>query len=297
MMKIRSRGDRWFDALNIVFMAGIVIATLAPFWFALVGSFNEGLDYMRGGVYFWPREFTLSNYIAVFSDTTIYHAYFITVSRTIAGTALHVAFTALVAYGMSRKALAGRSVYLVVMMFTMFFYGGLVPTYLLYKELGLLNNFLVYIVPSMFSVWDMIIVMSFFRTIPEQIIESAKIDGAGEYRIFLQLVMPLTKPVLAAIALFNGVYHWNSYMDAMLFTTKESLEPVQLFLMRIVTDSSVAQKFGEQAASMIPEEAKQISPETLKLAMMIATTAPILVIYPFLQKYFVKGVLIGSVKG
>ncbi|WP_139996189.1 carbohydrate ABC transporter permease [Paenibacillus paridis] len=296
-MNIRSKGDKWFDAFNVIIMTAIVVLTIAPFWFALVGSFNQGLDYMRGGVYFWPRTFTLSNYFSVFSDQTIFHAYFVTISRTIVGTALHVAFTALVAYGMSRRALAGRNVYMIVMMFTMFFYGGLVPTYLLYKDLGLLNNFLVYIIPTMFSVWDMIIVMSFFRSIPEQIIESAKIDGAGEYRIFLQLILPLTKPVLAAIALFNGVYHWNAYTDAMLFTTKEALEPVQLFLMRIVTDSSEASKFGEQAASVMPEEAKQISPETLKLAMMMATTAPILVIYPFLQKYFVKGVLIGSVKG
>ncbi|WP_138751382.1 carbohydrate ABC transporter permease [Paenibacillus sinopodophylli] len=296
-MNIRSKGDKWFDTFNIIVMTAIMVLTIAPFWFALVGSFNQGLDYMRGGVYFWPRTFTLSNYFSVFADQTIFHAYFVTISRTLAGTALHVAFTALVAYGMSRRALAGRNVYIVVMMFTMFFYGGLVPTYLLYKDLGLLNNFLVYIIPTMFSVWDMIIVMSFFRSIPEQIIESAKIDGAGEYRIFLQLILPLTKPVLAAIALFNGVYHWNAYTDAMLFTTKEALEPVQLFLMRIVTDSSVATKFGEQAASVMPEEAKQISPETLKLAMMMATTAPILVIYPFLQKYFVKGVLIGSVKG
>jgi len=296
-MNIRSRGDKWFDVFNVTVLTVILVLTVAPFWFALVGSFNEGVDYMRGGIYFWPREFTLSNYVTVFADKTIYNAYFVTLMRTLAGTALHVAFTALVAYGMSRKALAGRNAYLIIMMFTMFFYGGLVPTYLLYKDIGLLNNFLVYIIPTMFSVWDMIIVMSFFRSIPEQIIESAKIDGAGEYRIFLQLILPLTKPVLAAIALFHGVYQWNSYTDAMLFTTKEALEPVQLFLMRIVTDSSEAMKFGEQAASVMPEEAKQVSPETLKLAMMMATTAPILVIYPFLQKYFVKGVLIGSVKG
>ncbi|UKS26890.1 carbohydrate ABC transporter permease [Paenibacillus sp. HWE-109] len=296
-MKIRSRGDQWFDAFNVFLMLAVVVLTLAPFWFALVGSLNQGIDYMRGGVYLWPREFTLANYMSIFSDNTIYHAYFITVSRSLIGTILHVAFTALVAYGMSRKALAGRNVYLIIMLFTMFFYGGLIPTYLLYKKLGLLNNFLVYIVPTMFSVWDMIIIMSFFRTIPESIVESAKIDGAGEYRIFLQLVLPLTKPVLAAIALFNCVYHWNAYTDALFFTTKDYLEPVQLFLKRIVTDASVAQKFGEQVAGSMPEEAKQISSETLKLAMMMATTAPILIVYPFLQRFFVKGVLIGSVKG
>ncbi|RKP49865.1 carbohydrate ABC transporter permease [Cohnella endophytica] len=296
-MRIKSSGDRWFNAFNAVLMAAIVFATLAPFWFALVGAFNSGLDYMRGSVYFWPREITLANFRAVFSDKTIYHAYYVTIARTLVGVVLHVAFTSLVAYGMSRKGLAGRKIYLVIMMFTMFFYGGIVPTYLLYKEIGLLNHFLVFIIPSMLSVWDMIIMMSFFRTIPEPIVESAKIDGAGEYRIFVQLVLPLSMPVLAAIALFNGVYHWNSYMDAMLFTTKSSLEPVQLFLMRIVTSSSAALSLSQEAGSNMPEEAKKLSPETLKLAMMIATTAPILVIYPFLQKYFVKGVLIGSVKG
>lgn len=296
-MRLKSKGDKWFDAFNAVLMAAIVFATLAPFWFALVGAFNSGLDYMRGGVYWWPREFTLANFRAVFSETSIYHAFFVTASRTLVGMALHVSFTALVAYGMSRKALKGRKAYLVIMMFTMFFYGGIVPTYLLYKEIGLLNHFLVYVIPSMLSVWDMIIMLSFFRTLPEPIIESAKIDGAGEYRIFAQLVLPLSMPVLAAIALFNGVYHWNSYMDAMLFTTKSSLEPVQLFLMRIVTSSSAALSLSQEMGGNMPEEAKKLSPETLKLAMMVATTAPILVIYPFLQRYFVKGVLIGSVKG
>lgn len=296
-MRLKSKGDKWFDAFNAVLMAAIVFATLAPFWFALVGAFNSGLDYMRGGVYWWPREFTLANFRAVFSETSIYHAFFVTASRTLVGMALHVSFTALVAYGMSRKALKGRKAYLVIMMFTMFFYGGIVPTYLLYKEIGLLNHFLVYVIPSMLSVWDMIIMLSFFRTLPEPIIESAKIDGAGEYRIFAQLVLPLSMPVLAAIALFNGVYHWNSYMDAMLFTTKASLEPVQLFLMRIVTSSSAALSLSQEMGGNMPEEAKKLSPETLKLAMMVATTAPVLVIYPFLQRYFVKGVLIGSVKG
>ncbi|OAS23562.1 carbohydrate ABC transporter permease [Paenibacillus oryzisoli] len=296
-MNIRSTRDKWFDIGNIIFMSTVVFVTLAPFWFALVGSFNDGLDYLRGNVYLWPREFTIANYRAVFSDTTIYHAFFITISRTLLGMSTHIAFTALVAYGMSRKGLNGRNVYLVIMLTTMFFYGGLIPTYLLYKEIGLLNNFMVYIIPSLFSVWDMIIIMSFFRTIPEQIIESAKMDGAGEYRILLQLVLPLTKPVLAAIALFNGVYHWNSYMDALMFTTKSSLEPVQLVLMRMVTDASYGESFSQQAMSFMPEEAKRVSSATLKLAMMVATTAPIIAIYPFLQKYFVKGVLIGSVKG
>ncbi|MFC5465905.1 carbohydrate ABC transporter permease [Lederbergia graminis] len=296
LLKIRTAKDIVFDTFVIVFMLIIVILTLAPFWFSIVGSFNSGLDYLRGGVFLWPREFTLSNYKAVFSDITIYNAYIVTASRTVIGTITSVLFTAMIAYGMSRKNLKFKGYYMIFMMITMFFAGGLVPTYLLYQKLGLLNNFLVYIIPALFNVWNMIIMMSFFRTIPETLIESAKMDGAGEYRIFFSFIIPLSKPVLAAIALFNGVYHWNSYFDAMMFTTDKSLQTIQLFLMRVVTDASFAHSMGAQAAALIPEQAKQISPETLKLAMMIATTLPILVIYPFLQKYFVKGVMIGSIK-
>lgn len=296
-MSVKSRGEKLFSIFNTIVMIVIMFLTIAPFWFSLVGSLNEGLDYMRGGVYFWPREFTWGNYIAVFSDPSIYSAYLVTAARTILGTLLHVLFTALVAYGMSRPNLKGKPVYLIYIMLTMFFAGGLVPTYLLYRDLGLLDNFLVFIIPSMFSVWDLMILLSFFRSIPETIIESAKIDGAGEYRIFLRFIIPLAMPALAAISLFNGVGHWNSYFDSLMFTTSESLQTIQLFLMRVVTDATFAQGMGAQAAQLVPQQAKKISPETLKLAMMIATTAPILAIYPFLQRYFVKGIMIGSIKG
>src|SRR5690606_22430417 len=182
----------------------------------------------------------------------------------------------------------------IYIMVTMFFGGGLVPTYLLYRNLGLLDNFLVFIIPGLFGVWNMMILLSFFRSIPEPLIESAKIDGAGEYRIFAQFILPLSMPALAAIALFTGVGHWNSYYDTLMFTTSDSLQTIQLFLMRIITDANAAQGMSTQAQALLPQQARRISPETLKLAMMIATTTPILVIYPFLQRYFVKGVLIGS---
>lgn len=297
MTKIKSRTDRIFDTFVAVVMCAVMIVTLAPFWFSIVGSFNDGLDYSRGGVYFWPREFTWSNYQAVFVDTSIYQAYFITIARTLLGTIGSVLFTGITAYAMSRKNLKFKGVYMVIMLITMFFSGGLIPTYLLYRDLHLLDTFWVYIIPTLFSVWNMIIMMSFFRGIPDTLIESAKIDGAGEYRIFFQLILPLSKPVLAAIALFNGVAHWNTYFDSMMFTNSPSLQTIQLFLMRVVTDADFARSVGGAAAANIPEQAKKISPETLKLAMMIATSLPIIIVYPFLQKYFVKGVLIGSIKG
>lgn len=186
---------------------------------------------------------------------------------------------------------------MVIMLITMFFSGGLIPTYLLFRDLHLLDTFWVYVIPTLFSVWNMIIMMSFFRGIPEPLIESAKLDGAGEYRIFFQLIIPLSKPVLAAIALFNGVAHWNTYFDSMMFTNSPDLQTIQLFLMRVVTDADFARSVGGAAIANMPEQAKKISPETLKLAMMIATSLPIIIVYPFLQKYFVKGVLIGSIKG
>lgn len=297
MHTIKSKADHVFDTFVTIVMLLVMIATLAPFWFSIVGSFNQGLDYSRGGVYLWPREFTLSNYKSVFVDTSIYQAYFVTVSRTILGTFLSVLFTGITAYAMSRKHLKFKGVYMVIMLITMFFSGGLIPTYLLYRDLHLLDTFWVYIIPTMFSVWNMIVMMSFFRGIPETLIESTKIDGAGEYRIFFQLVIPLSKPVLAAIALFNGVGHWNTYFDSMMYTNSPDLQTIQLFLMKIVTNSDFARSVSGSAASYMPEVAKQISPETLKLAMMIATSLPIIIVYPFLQKYFVKGVLIGSIKG
>lgn len=296
-MTVKSTGEKWFSAINTVIMIIIMILMLAPFWFSIVGSLNEGLDYMRGGVFFWPRSFTLSNYMGVFSEPTIFNAYLVTAQRTLVGTVTHVLFTSLVAYGMSRPNLKGKNIYMMFIMFTMFFGGGLIPTYLLYQDLRLLDNFLVYIIPGLFGVWDMIILLSFFRSIPEALIESAKIDGAGEFRIFWKFILPLSMPALAAIALFTGVGHWNSYFDSLMFTSSESLQTVQLFLMRLMTDATYAQGVSAQAASQLPQAAKKVSPETLKLAMMIATTAPILVIYPFLQKYFVKGVMIGSIKG
>ncbi|MCM3747018.1 carbohydrate ABC transporter permease [Paenibacillus pasadenensis] len=290
-------GSRAFDIFNVLVMIAVVIVTLGPFWFTIVGSLNNGLDYLRGGVYFWPREFTWANYRAVLVDSTIYQAFMVTGFRTIVGTLIHVLFTSLIAYGMSRTYLIGRNFYMAVIMFTMFFGGGLIPTYILYKDLGLLNTVWVYIVPGMFSVWDMIIIMSFMRTIPDALLESARMDGAGEYRLFLQFILPLSKPVLAAITLFNGVYHWNSYFDAMMFTTKDSLQTVQLFLMRMVTSADFAQGVNASALANIPSQAMKISPETMKLAMMMVVSIPIILIYPFLQKYFVKGIMIGSIKG
>lgn len=290
-------GDKAFDIVNTLVMLAVIIVTLGPFWYTLAGSLNEGLDYARGGVFVWPRKFTLYNYVAVFTDRTIYSAYLVTVAKTVIGTITHVFFTALFAYGISRTRLIGRNIYLSIAIFTMFFHGGLIPFYILLKNLGLLNHFLVYIIPALFSVWHMIVLMTSFREIHESIIESAKIDGAGEYQIFFRLVIPLSMPVLAAIALFAGVQQWNSYMDSMIYTTSPSLQTIQLYLMKVITNASEASGLGDRASNIIPQAQQMVNPETIKMAAMIATAAPIIAIYPFLQRFFLKGVMLGSVKG
>lgn len=297
-MKSIPNGDKVFNVTNVFVMCVVIAILLGPFWFALVGSLDQGLDYLRGGVYFWPRVFTWANYEAVFSESGIYRAFLVTAERTVVGTILPLFFTALVAYGMSKTELKGRKIYTLVMLFTMFFGGGLIPTYLLYQKLHLLNNFWVYVIPWLFSVWNMIIIRSFIQSsISTSLIESAKMDGASEYRIFFSLVLPLSKPVLAAIGLFTAVAQWNSYQDSLFYTTSNSLQTLQLLLYNMITNADTATQMSSQAAQVMPNQAMQISPQTLELAMMMAAAAPILIVYPFLQKYFVKGMYIGSVKG
>ena len=285
-----------FDKVNVVIMVIMMIVMIYPLWYTVVGAFNDGYDYMRGGVYFLPRVFTLDNFKAVFFDDTILHAFLITILKCVIGTVTSVLFTAWVSYGLTRSNLIGRKFYLALMMFTMYFSGGMIPTFILIKNLGLYDSFWVYIIPSLFSVWNMVIMQSFMRELPPALIEAAKIDGASEYRIFFSIVLPLCKPVLAAVALFTVVNHWNSYFDAMLYTNSQDLQTIQLFLNKVITDPSVSNSLGSAAATNIPEAARTITSQSIKFAAMVVTALPVVVVYPFLQKYFVKGMTIGAVK-
>jgi putative aldouronate transport system permease protein len=288
--------DSIFDVANVMLMIGIIFVTLFPFWYALVGSFNHGADYMRGGVMLWPRQFTLANYRVVLRERQIVDAYQVTIARTALGTLAHIVFTGVFAYGFSRPYLKGRKVYATIGIITMFFSGGLIPIYLLYRSLGLLNNFLVFILPGMFNFWNVLIFQTFFREIPISINESAKMDGANEYTIFFRLIIPVSKPVFAAIALFVAVWHWNTFFDAMVFTTSRSLQPLQLYLMRIIRTREAAANIASRAAEMM-ETQFEVNSTTIQLATIVVTALPIIALYPFLQKYFVKGLLIGSIKG
>ena len=289
--------DRIFDLIVYTFMFLISFITLYPFWSCLVGSLNEGLDFIKGGVFFYPRKFTLENYVQVLRDKRIISAYGVTVSRTIITTISHLLFTSIFAYAYSRRILKGKRLYMVFCLIPMYFGGGLIPVYILYKQLNLLNNFTVYVIPALLSFWNAIILRTFFKDNSiDAITECAMVDGANEYMIYWKIVMPLAKPILAAIALFVGVGQWNSYYDTMMFTTVKELKTIQVFLMDVIREQ-------QRAASMVSEAVKDdlgksiINIETIKRATMMVATLPILILYPFLQKYFVKGVMIGSLKG
>lgn len=290
MKQTFSKDEKIFNTANVIFMVFFLAIIALPLWNIVALSFNDATDAARGGIYFWPREFSLESYYTVFEDYAIYKAFVISVAKTVIGVVLHTALTAMVAYGMSRRNLMGRKIYMNMGILTMFVSGGMIPTFLLFKELGLLNNFWVYIIPVLFSFYDMVILMNFFRSIPFSLEESAMMDGANPFIIFVKIILPLSLPVLATIALFHGVFQWNDYMTANIYVDDRSLYPLQMLLFRIVSENlSPAVATGTNVV-------RNTTSQSLQLATMVVTTVPVVVIYPFLQKYFIQGMTLGSVK-
>ncbi len=282
------------DYIIAVIMVLICVAALYPVWYTVVVSFNDSKDTLRGGVFLLPRKFTVQSYKTVFQDKSIVTAFAVTILRTLIGTVSSVLFTAMVGYAFSKKHIMGNRVYLIIGTITMFFGGGLIPTFIMYRNIGLYDNFLVYIIPSLFNFYNMIIFMSFFRELPAGLEESAKLDGANDLLIFFRIILPLSMPVLATIALFNGVWQWNDYFTGVLYINKAELQPIQTFLYRIIASASASKTVVSLPAGI---SAQQVSSQSVRLATMVVTTLPIVCVYPFLQKYFVKGVLVGSIKG
>jgi putative aldouronate transport system permease protein len=283
--------SRIFDAVNIALLAIFTILIVIPLWNVVVSSFSSGKALAEGGFVFWPKELSLENYRAVFRDNGIWHAFLISVCKTVIGVATHVFFCAMVGYGLSKRYVRGRKLYMAMGVITMFFSGGMIPTYLLIKSLGLLNSFWVYIIPALLSFYDVIILMNFFRNVPEALEESAKIDGAGDWRIFLHLFIPLSMPALATIALFNGVGQWNDFITTKLYVNDQSLYPLQMMLYEIIVQSQT-QSMQNVAGSYVMET----TTKGVQLATIVITTMPIVVIYPLLQRYFISGIMLGAVK-
>jgi putative aldouronate transport system permease protein len=299
MRRIRkSLEDRVLDGVILIICVLVLIMMAYPFYYAIIISFNDGKDALRGGIYLWPRVFSLENYKAVLRIDYIYTAAMVTLLRTLAGTISTLTFTGLFAYSLSHRNLRFRRFYMTAMIVTMYFSGGLIPYYMTLKFLGLMNKFLVYIIPGLLNAFYAIIMMSFFREIPDSLEEAAKIDGAGYLSIFFRIIIPVSAPLLATMALFVGVYHWNAWSDAAFFITSKSLKTLSFVLISLINQTEAAAQLA-QTGGMGSLAVKQsaIVGETLRPAAMIIVVVPIILVYPFLQRYFVKGIMIGSVKG
>lgn len=289
--------SRFFNTLNVVLLGLFSLSIILPLLNILALSFNGGKDAAMGGVYFWPRAFTWNNYIEVFSDNRILTGYGITVARTVLGTFLSVILTGMAAFALKKKDLPGRTVMLFLIFFTMLFSGGIIPNYMLIKAVGLKNTFAVFIVPGLYSAWNIIMMRTFFEGLGESLEESAHIDGAGWFRIFFQIILPLSKPVIAVIALFNGVAHWNDWFTGAFYVQDADLKPVSTILQEMLTQQMKLKNLITNSNMSAVTAQKQVTGDSLKMATVVVTMVPIMAVYPFIQKYFAKGVMIGAIKG
>ena len=274
--KIKSgRSEQVIQVLIYCVVIGLCLAIILPCLNIAALSFNDGKDAAKGGIYFWPRMFTLDNYKQVFKDGTITKAYMITIARTVIGTAASLTVTSFAAYALKEKELPGRKILTMLITFTMLFGGGMIPTYIQYNKLGLVDHFSVYVVPGLVSV--------------------TYLDGCGYFGIFTRIVLPLSKPVIAVVGLYTAVNHWNDWFSGAFYMRSSRLWPVQTVLQQMLT-RAMANKEVTSVAQAIAQNTNSVTSDSLKMAAVIITTVPILCVYPFAQKYFTKGAMIGAVK-
>lgn len=292
-----------FTVLNYFLLAFFSFCTLYPFIYIIAYSFNDGIDAMRGGIYFWPRKFTLHNYAEIFKDASILRAYQITVTRTVLGTILHVILCMLFAYALSKKSLPGRNFFTFFIFVPTIFSSGFIPFFILLQKLHLFNTFWVYIIPFLYNFFHIVIIRTFLEQLPPELVESAKVDGYGDFRIFWSIILPLSGPVLAVISIFIGVFHWNDWFTGTYYVSDKNLIPVQSLLQDLLTKSEALFNAASRSSGSgggttnLSVQMVNATPESLRMAVLTMATVPILVIYPFFQKHFVKGALLGSIKG
>jgi putative aldouronate transport system permease protein len=288
-----SRADTAFNFFNYAFMLLMSVTTLYPFFFLITSSLSA-LDMSLGGFSLLPRDFTWNNYEKVFRNPAIWTGYYNTILRTAVGTSLSLLVTFCLAWPLAKKSFPGRDFWTALIVFTMFFSGGMIPAYILVRQLHLIDTVWALVLPELVTAYNFVIVRNYMQSIPNSMEESAKIDGANDILILFRIILPVCKPIIATIALWVAVWHWNAWFDSMIYMTKASGQVVQLVMRRIVLEGS------DQMTQMMAEAQRQglvIAPEGLKAATIMVTTIPILCIYPFVQKYFVKGVMMGSLKG
>lgn len=297
-LKNKSWDDIVFSAVTKIFLVLMVLVTLYPVYFVIVASFSDPIYVNNGTFLIYPKGFTLKGYIEVFKDERIWTGYRNTILYTVGGTVLGTAITVLAGYALSRKDLPGRSIISKLMVFTMYFSGGMIPFYIIVKNLGLLDTRISMILLGSLSVYNIIVVRSFMAsTIPDELFDAATIDGCGNGRFFAQIVIPLSKAVIAVIVLYIAVSKWNSYFHAMMFLTTENKYPLQIFLRQILLAGEAMVNNTETMQDALAAAELRNMAMVVKYSVIVVATIPIICVYPFIQKYFVKGVMIGSVKG
>ncbi len=292
------RRDLVFPVVNTIILCVLMFITLYPVLNTVAYSFNDGMDALKGGLGIFPRVFSTKAYEELLNDSAVYKAFLISLSKTVITTVLNLFFTSMLAYALSRKEYVLRTFITTLMVLTMYVNAGLIPNYLLIsRTLGLKNSFWVYIIPTMFSCFNMIVIRTYIVGLPEALVESARIDGAGDLRTFFQIILPLCLPVMATVALFVAVGAWNSWFDTYLYNgSKKDLYTLQYLLkMKLATTQNSSNAANTTADALAT--ASKVAPITVRCAISVVSAVPILIVYPFLQKYFVTGMALGSVKG
>jgi putative aldouronate transport system permease protein len=290
----RSKSDVLFDSLNSAFFVCVLLIVLYPLYFIIIASFSDPVGITNGKVWFWPKGFNVDGYKAIFTHQEIWRGYRNSLFYTGLGTVINVVLTITAGYGMSRRDMIGRNSMMFVIIFTMFFSGGLIPSYLLVRDLGMINTVWALVIPGAVSAYNLIIVRTFFQnSLPHELLEAAQMDGCSDFKFFMKVAIPLSLPIIAVMTLFYAVGHWNSYFGAMLYLNDETKYPLQLVLRKILILSDTGDMMSDNATMMEQMEKTQL----IKFGVIIVACLPVLILYPLLQRYFIKGVLIGSLKG
>jgi putative aldouronate transport system permease protein len=289
-------GDRVFNIINMALMVVVCLVILYPLYFVIIASFSSPETVNGGGLQLLPKEFYLSGYKRIFSYMKIWQGYANSLYYTTLGTAINIAVTLPAAFALSRKTMRGRNAFMLLFSFTMFFGGGLIPTYLLIKNMGIQDTVWALVLPGAASVWNIIVTRTFIQTnIPESLFEAARIDGANDFQFFFRIVIPLSKAIIAVMILFYAMGHWNNYFSALVYMDSSDKYPLQLVLQELLVKNQISSQMSTAGMQSIAERA-QIA-EQMKYGVIIVASLPMMILYPFVQKYFEKGMLIGSIKG
>lgn len=292
-----SFSDNIFNVINATLLTVVLFITLYPLIYILSASISMPIYVNNGEMWLLPKGITFDGYERVFQDQRIITGYWNTICYTVVGTVINLIMTFVCAYPLSRKDLFGRKVITTFITFTMFFGGGLIPTYLLIKNLGMLNSFWVMVIPGAISVWNVIIARTYFQTLPEALQEAAIIDGCNNFKLFTLIILPLSAPIVAVLALYYGIAHWNSFFGALIYISDRKLYSLQLILREILVQQQMSDAMLSSGVNLDTMQKQAEMADVIKYAVMIVASLPVLLVYPFLQKYFIKGILVGSIKG